>query len=282
MRGGHLRTDDARERDARGGPGLHDEAGAVPAVGAGAAVDVGVAELRQREVDRGLGTARGLDARVMVVSLALNVACCGGGQASELGLGVVVLLADLLALGVGVLLGGGELGLAVLELRATVLELLARLAELLEGVGAGAVERLDGTEAGEELVGVAAAEQVDGGPEGRVHLLLHDRVAELGLLRGCSRRGRWSMSPVMSSISACVCLACTPSWLTCSFMASASWNAALDVLGRDGGIGSGGRQGEQSTDQSECCSCGKSLTTCSGSGQAHAVLLCILDVYRVS
>ena len=86
------------------------------------------------------------------------------------------------ALGVGVLLGGGELGLAILELRPAVLELLARLAELLEGIGTRAVERLHGAEAGEELVGVTAAEQVDARPEGRVHLLLGDRVAELSLL----------------------------------------------------------------------------------------------------
>ncbi len=155
------------------------------------------------------------------------------------------------ALGVGVLLGGSELGLAVLELRATVLELLARLAELLEGVGAGAVERLHGAEAGEELVGVTAAEQVDARPEGRVHLLLGDRVAELSLLAVV-------VDEVVVDVAGDVVdlglrlLGLHVELVDLLVHGLGLVERGFDVLGRDGWIGSGRRQGEQPTDQSQC------------------------------
>ena len=116
------------------------------------------------------------------VSLLLNAACCAAAEEGELALGLVVLGLDLVALLRQVLLVGGQRGLTVLELVATVLQLLGRLAELLELVGAGAVERLHGAEPVEELLGVAAAEQVDGGAERSVHVLLHDGRAQGVLL----------------------------------------------------------------------------------------------------
>ncbi len=121
-----------------------------------------------------------LEVEIGRAGVELRLVC--GAELGDLRLDRVVLLADLLARLGRALLGGLELVLAVLELGATVLERLARLAELLERVGASAVECLYGAESGEELLGVAAAEQVDGRAERRVHLLLDDRGAELFLL----------------------------------------------------------------------------------------------------
>ena len=55
------------------------------------------------------------------------------------------------------------------------------------------------------------------------------------------------MSAVMSSISAWVCSAWTPSWLTCSFIASTWWKAFSTSLTVIVGIGLRRWDGEQAT-----------------------------------
>ena len=104
--------------------------------------------------------------KLISVLLELNAACCAPLRRGELALGLVVLGADLVALLGQVLLVGGQRGLAVLELVATVLQLLGRLAELLELVGAGAVERLHGAEPVEELLRVPLPSRLTVGPSG--------------------------------------------------------------------------------------------------------------------